>query len=1372
MENWKISRAGVINFWYYDEETFHFEEGRLLLRGANGSGKSVTMQSLVPLLFDGNKSPERLDPFGSKARKMESYLLSDGLDLEERTGYLFLEFEKAASKRYMTIGMGMRARKNMPMQTWYFILYDNRRIGHEHELSLYKDLGDKLPLTQKELENRIGQGGQVYTKQSEYKAAVNDHLFGYTDVSDFDELITLLIQIRSPKLSKEFKPTTMYEIMQNSLVTLSDEDLRPMSEAIENMDEIKLKIDALNASKRAIARIQTAYDKYNAYMLTTKAKRLLQYHHEVQHLGKKQAKLTSESAAHKARLETIATNIIENDAETVHLKQKEESLKAHDLTKLAVEAQQLDRELLDLNKSAENKQKQLITEEQGERALEIELKEKTDGFERAQRAIADKFKEMDEEAGLAGFEEHAFFTSEYANAADNFNFVHHREMTKRYHQQVQTAKKALEEQVKITRQYDEALAKVDDVMRRLDKQERLTQETQRQFNQIKEEFAEKAFSWSESTQSFKVNRSVLQQVTERIFSYGETYGFEDAILPLRDVYEQLKQDEYVQIHKIKGEKAIKKEHLESLENEYKALDAQKEPEPRRTPAVIANRENLLAKNIPFLPLYKAIDFSKELDDSRKGHIEEALEAMGLLDALLISPAHQDIIEKMDPRHADKYIFAEPEFLSHNLSQLLSPEAASSEGAFTKNQIEDVLMSILLNDAQKRFYIAENGTYGMGIIKGKTSGQTKSRYIGAASRKRYKQELLASIQVDISDVKDVLESLESRILAHENTLRALQEDWSLFPKNQDLEVAYKEHYASVQMLSVIKNEESASREASESVYEKLKAAKQDVLEKTQKLYLTLSYDVFDEADKALYQYQQMLVEIIQLDQEKSHANESITSLNRQLEACLERLDDLRYELTQIDRKMSHCKARRHDIEAQLAVSDFEDIRRQIEACHDRLAELPNIYKDLVNEQAALMADCKRITHEESKIKEDQNRANAQMHLYQQAFEQEYLLGYCMQVQETSDAELTTTAQKALSSYGAILEEGKTVVELTDALKERFIRETGELAEYHLKAVTLFGDLSSPAVSEDDTNHIQRTDLVGKVQGKSMKFNRLSQWIEEQIMEQSSLLSEQDRKLFEEILINSVSRKINAKIYHSEKWVKKIDELMNSMDTSSGLSFHLKWVTKEAEREDQLSTKELVSLLKGDQALLTREQKDRLIGHFQSKIAESKIRLEDTSDMRSFLAIMKEILDYRKWFQFQLFYTKKGDKRKELTNNAFFTFSGGEKAMAMYVPLFSAVYAKYSGANSDCPKVVSLDEAFAGVDEKNITDMFRLLVKELDLNFIANSQVLYGDYETVPSLSIYELIRPENVTFVTSIRYLWNGKERVLVSDSEALDGDDS
>ena len=76
MKQFKITKIGLLNFWLYDEEEYDFYGGNLILRGTNGSGKSVTMQSFIPLILDGNKSPDRLDPFGSKERKIEDYIIA------------------------------------------------------------------------------------------------------------------------------------------------------------------------------------------------------------------------------------------------------------------------------------------------------------------------------------------------------------------------------------------------------------------------------------------------------------------------------------------------------------------------------------------------------------------------------------------------------------------------------------------------------------------------------------------------------------------------------------------------------------------------------------------------------------------------------------------------------------------------------------------------------------------------------------------------------------------------------------------------------------------------------------------------------------------------------------------------------------------------------------------------------------------------------------------------------------------------------------------------------------------------------------------------------------------------------------------------
>lgn len=266
---WQANKIGLVNFWYYDEQEFPFAKGRMLLRGSNGSGKSVTMQSVVPLLLDGNVNPERLDPFGTRDRKMSNYLLEEEDGRDERTGYLYLEFHKSENERYLTIGMGLRARRGKPLDKWYFTINDGRRIGKD--FFLYKETGEKITLSKKELENRVADGGRVFDRQVDYMAYVNQEIFGFETVDEYKEMIDLLIQLRTPKLSKDFKPSVINEILSDSLQPLSDEDLRPMSEAIENMDTMTMNLKSRQMAYQAAKKIQQVFQKYNDLVLYEKA---------------------------------------------------------------------------------------------------------------------------------------------------------------------------------------------------------------------------------------------------------------------------------------------------------------------------------------------------------------------------------------------------------------------------------------------------------------------------------------------------------------------------------------------------------------------------------------------------------------------------------------------------------------------------------------------------------------------------------------------------------------------------------------------------------------------------------------------------------------------------------------------------------------------------------------------------------------------------------------------------------------------------------------------------------------------------------------------------------------------------------------------
>ena len=335
INRWKMNRIGFVNFWLYDEEDFEFADGKLLLRGQNGSGKSITTQSFIPFVLDGDRTPSRLDPFGSADRRMEYYFLGEE-GREEATGYLFLEFKREDSDEYLTIGVGQRARRGKPMDFWGFLIFDGRRIGYD--LWLYKEVGTtKIPLDKRELKVQLGEQNIVTDNQSEYKKYVNQYVFGFRKEDQYEQFIRLLVKVRAPKLSKEFKPTKVYEILNDSLQTLTDEDLRAMVDAMEKMDEIQDRLDMLKRAFADLKVIRTEYTHYNQYMLSKKAQAYLTKQKEVEsaqgHLEEQEQqrkekeerlekiRLSLEELAEKQRLaETQLDSLLDTDLEEMDQK--------------------------------------------------------------------------------------------------------------------------------------------------------------------------------------------------------------------------------------------------------------------------------------------------------------------------------------------------------------------------------------------------------------------------------------------------------------------------------------------------------------------------------------------------------------------------------------------------------------------------------------------------------------------------------------------------------------------------------------------------------------------------------------------------------------------------------------------------------------------------------------------------------------------------------------------------------------------------------------------------------------------------------------------------------------------------------------------
>lgn len=134
--------------------------------------------------------------------------------------------------------------------------------------------------------------------------------------------------------------------------------------------------------------------------------------------------------------------------------------------------------------------------------------------------------------------------------------------------------------------------------------------------------------------------------------------------------------------------------------------------------------------------------------------------------------------------------------------------------------------------------------------------------------------------------------------------------------------------------------------------------------------------------------------------------------------------------------------------------------------------------------------------------------------------------------------------------------------------------------------------------------KRYEIVIRFNGRVSLYN-LTRLLKEAIDEQKLFINERERQIFEETLINTISTKITGKIYQTKIWVDQMNDLMESMNTSSGLKFSLRWIPKKADNENQMDISSLVGILERG-TVVTEEDIDKLSKHFKEKLKQQKKR----------------------------------------------------------------------------------------------------------------------------------------------------------------------
>lgn len=1316
-----MNKIGLVDFWFYHNEEFYFDHGHMLLRGSNGSGKSVTMQSFIPLLLDGNKSSERLDPFGTRSRKLEDYLLKETSTREERIGYLYLEFKRENVELYTTIGIGLKARRNKPLDAWYFVIEDNRRINQDIFLMQHD-----LAIAKQTLKNCINE--QLIDNQGEYLKRVNKAIFGF-EVNDYKDTINLLLQLRTPKLSNSLKPTKINEILSNSLQTLSTEDLRPMSEAITNMDNIKDQLESLKLSVQAAKNINTIYTQYNEYQLHKKAKEYTNTLHNKEMMHKEIKELDTFIA-------NATTQWEEYKEQLVSLKIEEENLKYEKSTLASSDMERLEEELIKFTQTLQQAQKAIIQKKEileikENRCIDIkkETNESKNKKDQLEYTLEKRIKELDSYQEDLHFSEHLSLKQELFNDLDKaYDFAYTFKIINQNLALTNKGSSLLQEQASLTVQYDsynnEKQLLVDD----LEKQQVFCQKLEDAYFKALEEIKVALYSWNANNRLLVLNETELNTASLVLTQYLTTHDrtkFDTMILAKQRVtLQKLDQEENTQ----KALEKALKEELYVLDNELVQLENRKEPVFNRRESVVNNRLFLEKNKIAYKPLYQMLEFEDISDEAKKNHLEEMLLVTGLLDAIVVNKADRQQVLSYRQGQNDSYIFVED--VTSIETYILNIDSDFTD--FT-NFLK------VLGCSQEDVICTLDG-YQNGIVEGTISGTYQSIYLGSKARKKYQEECILKTRELIKEKELSLQEVVEKIAHLKNEEQVLEQEFQMLPSFIKLDEGIKAMLESDTKMESLNRHLLSVEELVGQIKSKLVKINKEIQEVALQLNINGTKEAFVILQEGYLGYQECLQDFRMEHGEYLNSSILFSNYRMQLEQMQEDVDVIHGELYQLQQDEKSLSIDISNVEKKLDNMGHQEIRKRVEEINTRLLKIPLIKEEQVKQVANLEKDISLSLQSKEEKKQVLLIEEENLSFYQKAFNDEIALGY---------KEIGNEFASALKKANQYI---VTNSHLHDDLQGTFYRNTMSLQEYNLTIHSI--------LDYQDERLSPRLDVSAKYKGKRVSFNQLLSYLQEDIELQELLLNQQDRDLFEDILVGNISKKIRLHIQNSRVWVENINQYIDDMNTSSGLKLKLVWKSVKAQNEQELDSSKLVTLLQKDAAILDKGDLDKISKHFRSKIQTARKQASREDNMQSFHQLMKEVMDYRNWFTFTIMYQKPGDNEKELTNAAFYAFSGGEKAMTMYIPLFSAVAAKFASASKDAPCIIALDEAFAGVDERNIENMFAL-INTFGFDYIMNSQILWGDYATVPHLAIYELFRPENARFVTVITYKWNGQVKEMI-----------
>jgi hypothetical protein len=209
-------------------------------------------------------------------------------------------------------------------------------------------------------------------------------------------------------------------------------------------------------------------------------------------------------------------------------------------------------------------------------------------------------------------------------------------------------------------------------------------------------------------------------------------------------------------------------------------------------------------------------------------------------------------------------------------------------------------------------------------------------------------------------------------------------------------------------------------------------------------------------------------------------------------------------------------------------------------------------------------------------------------------------------------------------------------------------------------------------------------------------------------------------------------------------------LERVPTSSGMVLRFRWEPRDDGPPGLLDARRR---LLGAVGTWSAQERDA-VGRFLHERIKAQRIAHDTGTWPEQLAAA---LDYRAWHDFVIERNIDG-QWKRLTRRTHGTASGGEKVIALMIPMFAAAASHYRSAAPTAPRLILLDEAFVGVDSEMRAKCMGLL-RAFDLDFIMTSEREWCCYSTLPGVAICQMSARAGVDGIYVSRWVWNGREKL-------------